>query len=661
MIFHREKYSYCGLLSAVFVSIFLNFSIIDLYPPWADEWLALCHVNGITLLDMVDPSFDFWNIKKLGFDKTIEAIKSLSGHPPMMTIFQYFTTIFLEPSIESLRMVSAFFGVASVIMIFFVLKRLGFSKAGPWGALILAFHPLFVYVSREGRNYSIWLFFILWHIGALATLVEKEEKRRWKEVIISGICASLTHYLSVFLLLAQLFWLLYLNIKKKMPLFKAFIIPIICGLPTVFWIIFARKAFFEKYCVGEFYDGLNLGIVREFIFRLPGIFIGGFPCFELPLWLVTLLIVSFFLPPIIYLKNLNNPHIFLLLLVFYLVFFGQIGVNIFYILVKGQKLFFFSPRYFLVPFGAFILILSARISTIKKLYLRIALGISLLCFYSWSLSHHFFNPNYVQNGYDHIIQALEPWLKKGTVIVNPGKYQVPVSRHILQRYGLERRWRAISEIPQLLSDKSIVNIISLLAFPPEEGINILEDHSEGPKPVFSIIKNYYIFTDRCWNDVRAKLYSKREKNDKNSVDYVNSNGSYIPFNLGLRDKTVDLAKNARLQIVRDGKNFQQAMEIFESQAFAPYFLKKDDLAESGDKIELSWYLSYEPPLILRVLGKSTLFRPSPDMPEILTLYSDENIPVQRAKLGEIFLPIWWLFGIFSAFISAIILCFTHFK
>lgn len=127
-------------------------------------------------------------------------------HPPLSYLIFHFW-IMLGTSEIWLRLLPVIFGVATVFVTFKIANKLFDKKIAFLSALFLTIAPYHIYYSQEVRMYSLAALLAAFSMWSLITY-----KRIW--YILSSILLVLTHYMGIFLLIAQIIYLFWERKKK---------------------------------------------------------------------------------------------------------------------------------------------------------------------------------------------------------------------------------------------------------------------------------------------------------------------------------------------------------------------------------------------------------------------------------------------------------------
>jgi hypothetical protein len=147
----RERFFWLGLALAALVPRALA---ATLRPPWHDEyftvWAAGLPLNGL-----------------------MDALRLDSG-PPLPYLLVKLITIFGLPALFAARALAVAAGTVAVLLVARAARRAFGAEVGWWAGALLAFHPLAVAWSCEGRAYALLLLAAAWAWDRLQALAEGE-------------------------------------------------------------------------------------------------------------------------------------------------------------------------------------------------------------------------------------------------------------------------------------------------------------------------------------------------------------------------------------------------------------------------------------------------------------------------------------------------------
>ena len=133
---------------------------------------------------------------------------SLDVHPPLYYFALKVWSIFFGTSDFAIRSMSVFFGVLTLISLYFLVKRLSSNKKMALAAvLVTAFSPLFYRYSQEARMYTMISFLIVVAVRALYETFwashTPETEKKWRRIYIVTIALAMwTQYLAALSILA---------------------------------------------------------------------------------------------------------------------------------------------------------------------------------------------------------------------------------------------------------------------------------------------------------------------------------------------------------------------------------------------------------------------------------------------------------------------------
>lgn len=176
-------------LSAICVlAAALRFATLDVQSLWFDEAVTA-------------------QLMKLDFESMLTELPGSESTPPLYYALVWPWTHVLGTGEVGLRSLSALFGVASVVVIWALARRLAGDAGGLLAALLAAVNPMLVWFGQEARSYAL-----LTLLAALVTLLwlrALESPRRGRLLAWGAIAALIlaTHYFALFLVAPQAIWL----------------------------------------------------------------------------------------------------------------------------------------------------------------------------------------------------------------------------------------------------------------------------------------------------------------------------------------------------------------------------------------------------------------------------------------------------------------------
>lgn len=128
--------------------------------------------------------------------------------PPLSFLASWLTTR-AGKTVELLRLPALIAGIATIPLVYVLgLRTVGRRAAVPAAALI-ALSPFMIYYSAEARAYGLMMFLVGCSTLSMLLAVDTGRRRYWVLYTLASAAAFYTHYTSVFVLAAQLAWLLW--------------------------------------------------------------------------------------------------------------------------------------------------------------------------------------------------------------------------------------------------------------------------------------------------------------------------------------------------------------------------------------------------------------------------------------------------------------------
>jgi len=145
------------------------------------------------------------------------------------------------------RAPSAFLGVLAVASMFPMAALVGGKRLGLISAFALAISPLHIWYSQEARMYSLIVFLTLLANYFFGRLLRKDRPINWLGYSIFILLAMYTHYLTLFVILAQGAYLILLRPRNRVLLTKWLLSMLIAGTLVAPWLaaIFLTGGFYQ--------------------------------------------------------------------------------------------------------------------------------------------------------------------------------------------------------------------------------------------------------------------------------------------------------------------------------------------------------------------------------------------------------------------------------
>ncbi len=159
--------------------------------------LRLIHLTRLQIF--VDEAATWWFARLTAAGRLAEQI-TLEPTPPLYYgLVGLLMRLFGESDLV-MRLPSAVFGAATVPAVFFLGRAMVGRRAGWIAALVLAFHPLHVFYSREARVYPLLLLWAILLVLALWRALGNDRPRDWGWVAAVLVLACYSHFYGLFLI-----------------------------------------------------------------------------------------------------------------------------------------------------------------------------------------------------------------------------------------------------------------------------------------------------------------------------------------------------------------------------------------------------------------------------------------------------------------------------
>lgn len=127
-------------------------------------------------------------------------------HPPLYYLLLDGWVFVFGTSAVAVRLLSALFGIASVVLIYLLGKKVFDETAGITAALLLAFSRFHIYYAQEARMYTLLAALTLVSYYFLVDVVDADTDHDWRTIagyVIATVLVGYTHVYGFFIILAQ--------------------------------------------------------------------------------------------------------------------------------------------------------------------------------------------------------------------------------------------------------------------------------------------------------------------------------------------------------------------------------------------------------------------------------------------------------------------------
>ncbi|HEU5061831.1 MAG TPA: glycosyltransferase family 39 protein [Solirubrobacterales bacterium] len=155
-------------------------------------------------------------VLRVGFGHAMDAVGFSESAPPLYYALAWFWTQVTGTSEWGLRSLSAFAGVATIPVAYFIGRELRGQRAGFFAAALVAVNPMLVWYSQEARAYALLGLFCALSLLFCARALRGEGRRgdrrdEKRDFVAWGVFSALalaTHYFAVFPIAAEVLLLL---------------------------------------------------------------------------------------------------------------------------------------------------------------------------------------------------------------------------------------------------------------------------------------------------------------------------------------------------------------------------------------------------------------------------------------------------------------------
>ncbi|MGZ4678225.1 MAG: glycosyltransferase family 39 protein, partial [Acidimicrobiia bacterium] len=205
---------------------------------WYDEWVTADDVHH-RLAEMV-----------------ISVLPYSEGSPPLYFVLQWLWLPIAGRDEAALRSLAALIGVATVPMMYALVRELGQSRrAARIAALIVATNPLLVWYSREARPYSLLALTATISLFFCVRAVRRGGPRDFLWWGLAAAAALSSHYFAAFLILPEIVWLF--RTHRGRPLAWGCLPLAVVSVPLA--VLALRQQGVNQAWIADFPLGLRLG------------------------------------------------------------------------------------------------------------------------------------------------------------------------------------------------------------------------------------------------------------------------------------------------------------------------------------------------------------------------------------------------------------------
>ena len=163
----------------------------------------------------------YWIVKSNSLPDAIEAVGTTAEiSPPLSFILTWLTTpisarLNIDLAPELIRLPALIAGIATIPLVYAVGIRTVGRGAALLAAALTTLSPFMILYSAEARGYGVMMALILLSTLTLLLAVDRERGGWWVAYAVFACAAAYTHYTSVFVLAAQLVWVLWTHPEAR--------------------------------------------------------------------------------------------------------------------------------------------------------------------------------------------------------------------------------------------------------------------------------------------------------------------------------------------------------------------------------------------------------------------------------------------------------------
>lgn len=223
---------------------------------------AVTVVGFLLRLAIVDQSLagDELSSYRYTVDRPLSAVLSDQGNPPLFYVLAWASVKLGDPT-ASIRLPSLVLGTAAIPLVYAIGRSTVGRAAALVGTIVVAISPFAIFHSTDARAYSTLIFFTALSTLSLLVALDTGRRRWWALYAIASAAAFYTHYMAVFVLLAQAAWGLWAHRRHVRALLlanaavTAGCLPIFASTSDGPGVLFTLKGFYHPLTVSSVVEG----------------------------------------------------------------------------------------------------------------------------------------------------------------------------------------------------------------------------------------------------------------------------------------------------------------------------------------------------------------------------------------------------------------------
>lgn len=238
---------------------FLRFSLLTHQSLWYDEGIALEITDG----ESIQTTFDaMWG--RSGGDK----------YQPLYYVILFLWRKIFGSSEMALRTLSVIPGVASLILVFLLTRKVYGDRHAFWSTLLISVSAFCIYFSQEVRPFSLQIFLGLAQLYCFTNILIKQEKLSWQGAILFGVSTAINFFGGILLILFSLS--IAISHLITFPKIKRWLMwwspAVLLSIPALLYYLASPAAADPS---GDSTNGLGMPLYKNVAFVIYGILAGS--------------------------------------------------------------------------------------------------------------------------------------------------------------------------------------------------------------------------------------------------------------------------------------------------------------------------------------------------------------------------------------------------
>lgn len=159
----------------------------------------------------------YWIVTTHDFGGVLSTVHSNAEITPPLYFALAWVSSQISHAPELVRLPSLVAGTATIPLVYLLGRRTVGRAAGLVGAALTAFGPFMIYYSTEARGYGVMMALTVLSTLAMLKAVDGGGRPWWAVYALATVGAAYSHYTCVFVLAAQLLWLLWAHPEARRP------------------------------------------------------------------------------------------------------------------------------------------------------------------------------------------------------------------------------------------------------------------------------------------------------------------------------------------------------------------------------------------------------------------------------------------------------------